>query len=161
MTKGHKATRSTELARKSLPFKVQPREHVIEVGDTTTGVLEIPIYGGLTNIEAVELQRLIRDKTFKELRDKYTDKTQEELEEMVKAELETSDLAAFMLNYTSELALLIVNSRLEMEYTLKDVQRLPQALVNGLAGVMQNEITAAGIDRKQSVEEKGELPNVQ
>lgn len=156
-----KPTPSSEIARKSLPFKTQPSNTVVVVGNPRVGELEVPLYGGLTNIEAIELQRFAREKKYEDLRQKFNDKTQEELEAMVKDELDTTDLAGFILNYTAEMATMLLRSRIRTDWTMADTELLPQALVNELAAVMQNEIEASSMDRTRAQEEDGEIPNAE
>ena len=153
-------TQSSQIARRSLPFVVLPKREVRRIGDEATGILEIEVYGGLTNSEAVELQRLVRDKKFNELKEKYTDKSVEDIEKMAAEEIAMMELTGFILDYSSDLCTLCLRSRVDKEWTREDTGDLPTALVNGIAALMQEEITAAGRDRTTGEEaEEGDIPN--
>lgn len=147
---------SEAAARKHLPFKVAPKRKTVELGNETIGILEMEVFGGLTNAEAIGLQRMVREKKFEEMSNMYKDKTEQEIRALVEESIQSTEVAGFMLNYTAELATLIVQSRLDSSWTYDDTIRLPQALVNELANFMQSEMDAS---KPKTDEEDEDLPN--
>jgi hypothetical protein len=162
MTQPKKATPvnlSTNKARRSLPFITAPKETFVLIGNEDTGVFKIKVLGGLTNGEALELQRLVREKEFVKAAQEFKDASEEELIELVKQQMMITQLAGFILDYASEIATIVLVSRVDDEWTLEDTKALPAALVNEISAFMQQEINAAGKDRtvqQQQEEAKGE-----
>lgn len=142
---------STNIARKSLPFKIAPKIQTIEIGDESLGIIEIKVYGGLTNGEAVELQRLIREKEFVRLSKQYNNASEEEIKKLVEEEMLVTELAGFILDYSCDIATIIIASRVVDGWTFEDTKALPVALVNEIAAFMQQEIVASGKDRTAQI----------
>lgn len=136
--------------RRTLPF-MQPKKalepYIIE--DQGLGTLEIKRLNGAMSGEVYEFTRLTNDPKYRDVLRQSQGIEGGDINKSGMTPEEQLQFGLVMTHFAEECALIIIRYRLDPEFELEDVKRLPQRVIIELSKVLQQEVNGAAAQASQ------------